>query len=102
MPHHQAVNDSTNQDDSGSLTAPLAQTGFPDPPPVPHHRRGRSGNSGNENFVDKLRSITGRLRSTSRGRNTQNTQSPPSAHSENPSPYESKPIQTFQPMNPGS
>src|SRR5438045_7139328 len=31
--------------------------------PVPQHRRGRSGN---ENFVDKIRSITGRLRSTSR------------------------------------
>jgi hypothetical protein len=100
MPHHQAVNDtatipgnSTNQDDPGSSTAPLVQTGFPDPPPVPHHRRGRSGN---ENFVDKLRSITGRLRSTSRGRNAQ---SPPSAHSENPSPYESMPIQNFQGMN---
>jgi hypothetical protein len=100
MAHHQAVNDiasilgnSTNQDDSGSSTAPMVQTGFPDPPPVPQHRRGRSGN---ENFVDKIRSITGRLRSTSRGRNTQ---SPPSAHSENPSPYESIPIQNFQTMN---
>ena len=99
-PHRQAVNNilsvpgnGTYQGDSGSSTAPLAQTGFPDPPPAPHHRRGRSGN---ENFVDKIRSITGRLRSTSRGRNTQ---SPPSAHSDNPSPYESVPVQAFQSMN---
>ena len=100
MPHHQAVNNMAavlgngpHQGDFGSSTAPLAQTGFPDPPPAPHHRRGRSGN---ENFVDKIRSITGRLRSTSRGRNTQ---SPPSAQSDNPSPYESIPVQAFQTMN---
>ena len=100
MPHHQAVSylsrasgNGTHQGDAGSLTAPLAQTGFPDPPSAPHHRRGRSGN---ENFVDKIRSITGRLRSTSRGRSTQ---SPPSVQSDSPSPYESIPVQAFQTMN---
>jgi hypothetical protein len=102
MPQHTGVNmasllaNGTYQGDPASSTAPLAHTGFPDPPPAPHHRRGRSGN---ENFVDKIRSITGRLRSTSRGRNTQ---SPPSAHSDNPSPYESLPIQAFQTMNTAS
>ena len=84
MPHHQAVLESgASQGDSTSSTAPAA----------PHHGRGRSGN---ENFVDKIRSITVRLRSTSRGRNTQ---SPPSAQSDKPSPYESIPIQALQTMN---
>jgi hypothetical protein len=81
------------QSNSASSAGALTQTGVPDPPAAPHHRRGRSGN---ENFVDKIRSLTTRLRSTSRGRNTQ---SPPSAQSENASPYESVPMQAFQPMH---
>ena len=105
MPHHQAVTGSlsvlsenpieiesrsSTAPPSGSFTAPILQTTFPEPPPIPHHRRGRSGN---ENFADKIRSITGRLRSSSRGRHTQ---SPPQDSSQNPSPYESIPIQAYQ------
>ncbi|KAI9879639.1 MAG: hypothetical protein M1830_007880 [Pleopsidium flavum] len=52
----------------------------------PSHRRGRSGN---ENFSSKIKSITERMRSTSRGRN--NAKSPPIEQSETPSPYESVP-----------
>ena len=61
------------------------------PPPVlmssPAHRRGRSVN---ENFGNKIKSITDRMRSTSRGRNTK---SPPAQEqvSNTPSPYESVP-----------
>ena len=52
----------------------------------PSHRRGRSAN---ENFSSKMKSITDRMRSTSRGRN--NAKSPPQVANENPSPYESLP-----------
>ena len=75
-----------------SMTQVLdAHEPLPPPSVSPNHRRGRSGN---DHFVDKIKSITGRLRSTSRGRHTQ---SPSSAASENPSPYESIPIQNYQP-----
>lgn len=62
-----------------SSPAPGSQTS-------PSHRRGRSGN---ENFSSKIKSITERMRSTSRGRN--NAKSPPIEQSETPSPYESVP-----------
>ena len=87
MPHHSAVTglaQAPTQIEAGPKTAPLAHTGFPPDTSAsasPNHRRGRSGNE----FVDKIKSFTGRLRSTSRGRNTASPQS------ENPSPYESLP-----------
>ena len=53
----------------------------------PSHRRGRSVN---ENFSSKMKSISERMRSTSRGRN--NAKSPPLGMiSDTPSPYESLP-----------
>lgn len=71
------------------VDVPSPPTKF-DPSPAiqtsPNHRRGRSGN---ENFGGKIKSITERLRSTSRGRN--NAKSPPIEQSETPSPYESVP-----------
>lgn len=97
IPHHLVMSSPLSVvSENPDQIEPSTSTGFPEPPPIPHHRRGRSGN---DNFVDKIRSITGRLRSTSRGRNTQ---SPPSAASDNPSPYESLPIQAFQTMNVGA
>ena len=63
--------------------APPVQTSFVENPQA-RHRRGRSIN---ENLAGKIRSITTRLRSTSRGRNTK---SPP-VEEETPSPYESLP-----------
>jgi hypothetical protein len=69
----------------GPTTAPPLQSSFSENPQT-RHRRGRSIN---ENFAGKIRSITTRLRSTSRGRNTK---SPPTEE-ETPSPYESLPVQ---------
>ena len=68
----------------GPKTAPPVPLNYAENPQV-GHRRGRSVN---ENFAGKIRSITTRLRSTSRGRNTQ---SPP-AEAQTPSPYESLPM----------
>lgn len=64
-------------------TAPPLQTSLQENPQA-RHRRGRSIN---ENFAGKIRSITTRLRSTSRGRNTKS----PQTEEETPSPYESLP-----------
>lgn len=69
----------------GPTTAPALQTSFPDHVQT-RHRRGRSIN---ENFAGKIRSITTRLRSTSRGRNTK---SPLADDETTPSPYESLPV----------
>ena len=69
----------------GPTTAPPLQTSFPENPQA-HHRRGRSIN---ENFAGKIRSITTRLRSTSRGRSTK---SPQADEEMTPSPYESLPM----------
>lgn len=68
----------------GPTTAPPIQTTFPENAQA-RHRRGRSIN---ENLAGKIRSITTRLRSTSRGRNTKS----PQTEEETASPYESLPM----------
>jgi hypothetical protein len=66
------------------MTAPAIPTSSLENGQV-RHRRGRSIN---ENFAVKIRSITTRLRSTSRGRNTKS----PQTEEETASPYESLPV----------
>lgn len=85
-----APNSTTNN--NGIIDVPaLPQSGRSPPPvsaPSPSaHRRGRSGN---ENLGNKIKNITDRMRSTSRGRNTR---SPPAQEQvgKTPSPYESVP-----------
>lgn len=73
-----------NITEMGPITAPPLQTSFAENPQT-RHRRGRSIN---ENFAGKIRSITTRLRSTSRGRNTKS----PQTDEQTPSPYESLPV----------
>jgi hypothetical protein len=72
----------------------VGPTSAPSAPSVPSHfsemsqARHRRGRSINENLSGKIRSITTRLRSTSRGRNTR---SPPQTEPGGASPYDSLP-----------
>lgn len=70
--------------ENGPTTAPVTQSNSLEQQQARHRRAG----SINENFAGKIRSITTRLRSTSRGRNTKS----PQAEEETPSPYESLPM----------
>ncbi len=84
--------------DDGSRGGTPAITPVIEVPPPPStsshsHRRGRSVN---ENLSSRIRGVTDRMRSTSRGRANK---SPPIEHHNNPSPYESvPPLWTEQPV----
>ncbi|RMD45097.1 hypothetical protein DV735_g42, partial [Chaetothyriales sp. CBS 134920] len=53
------------------------------------HRRGRSGQESSAQLMDRFRSFTGRIRSTSRGRDS-NPKSPPKHGEDEPMPYDTK------------
>lgn len=85
-------NNNFNPNPNGVIDVPTLSQSGRSPPPVSAsspsaHRRGRSTN---ENFGNKIKNMTDRMRSTSRGRNTK---SPPAQEQvvKTPSPYESVP-----------
>ena len=96
-----APNNNNNNNNIIDVPALPTQSGRSPPPPISSasspsaHRRGRSVN---ENFGNKIKNITDRMRSTSRGRNTKSPPAQAQAQAQEqgvvnntPSPYESVP-----------
>ncbi|KAI9821977.1 MAG: hypothetical protein M1827_002559 [Pycnora praestabilis] len=72
----------------GQSRGPTPVVEVPPPPPSHSSNGHRRGRSVNENLSTRIRGMTDRMRSTSRGRNTR---SPPVEHYRGPAPYESVP-----------